>query len=574
MAGTRKLIGPRLAGFIGGALALALVLLQPTLMEVARNRVFDEFQRLAPRHNENWPARVVEIDEASLAKYGQWPWPRWRLANLVDRLGDAGAAAVLLDIVLAEPDRTSPPNVAASWVSSPALLPAEEALQGANLLLVDHDRRLAAALARTPSVLNLTASANAAEGGCLPPLPNSKVSGMTAAALARVAPSFRQTVSSLPILRQAASGEGFARVALKEDAVVRSAPLIALACDGTQIYPSFALEALRVAAPKLDAKFAPPAFVEAAKKGECHNNVTGVAGESVAEVHLCGLHIPTAEDGEIWIHYSPPSSVAKRRLSAIDAFEDDPEKLKAEVAGRIVLIGASAEGLEDVQITPMGDNRPGAHIHAEIIEQVLSGQTLYRAWDWMGAAEIAGGVIGALLLIIMLPSMSAAAGTVLWAGLTAALFGGAFYTFKDYNILINPVSPGLILSLSYFGAFVVLFQQEQNARRFIRGVFGKFLSPLVVERLEKDPSLLNLEGESREITAFFSDIRSFTTISEQLTPQQVTMMLNQYFTPMTRIVTENKGLVDKYIGDGLAAMWNAPLDIDNHPSHACRAALA
>ena len=156
----------------------------------------------------------------------------------------------------------------------------------------------------------------------------------------------------------------------------------------------------------------------------------------------------------------------------------------------------------------------------------------------------------------------------------AALFGGAYYAFSASRLLIDPMTPGIVLTSSFVGAFVVMFQQEQIARKFIRGAFGKFLSPLILERLERDPGLLKLEGESREITAFFSDIRGFTTISESLTPPQVTAMLNQYFTPMTRIVVDHKGLVDKYMGDGLAAMWNAPIDVADHPAQAARASLA
>lgn len=570
----RTLIGPRLAGIVGAAIALGVGYLQPDLLNGARDRVFDQFQRLSPREETKWPVRVVEIDDAALERYGQWPWPRHRLATIVERLGEAGAAAVVFDVILAEPDRTSPANVTASWIDDPALATVVADLAAAPLTEVDHDRRLAGALAATPSVLHLTARATAAGGACPGPLAASTVSGMSADELARVALSFRQVVPALALFREAASGEGFARVGLADDAVVRSAPLIALACGGKQVYPSLAMEALRVGAPRIAPKFAPPEFVEAAQSGPCKHHVTGVAGVSVSEVHLCGLHLPTTEDGKLWIHYSPPDSVAKRGLSVVSVFEDDIAALSDEVRGRIVMIGASAEGLKDILITPMGDERPGVHIHAEIIEQVLAGDTLYRAWDWMGAAEIGVAIVAALVLVLMLPSISAAAGTVLWMLLVGGAFGGAFYAFQTERILINPVAPSLVVTLSYLAAFVVLFQQEQHARRFIRGVFGRFLSPLVVERLEKDPSLLHLEGESREITAFFSDIRGFTTISEQLTPQQVTMLLNQYFTPMTRIVTANKGLVDKYIGDGLAAMWNAPLDVEDHPAYACTAALA
>ncbi len=573
MGGGRNIFGPRLAGLIGAGLALALVFQQPALVNTARDRLFDQFQRLSPREYETDPVKVVEIDDAALEKYGQWPWPRHRFATMVDKLNEAGAAAVVFDVIFAEPDRTSPNNVSASWLNSPVLAPIVSELGASDLGAVDHDGRLAASLAAAPTVMHLTARSGDSEGTCPPALEASRVQGMRPNDLARVAPSFRQVVAPLPIFRAAASGEGFARAALSDDAIVRSVPLIALACDGTEIYPSLALEALRVAAPRLDPKFAPPAFVSAAEKGACRVHVTGIAQQSVSEVVLCRLRFPTTQDGQLWVHYSKSDSVTERRLSVVDVLDGNAAALRDTVEGRIVMIGASAEGLRDVLITPLGDERPGVHIHAEVIEQALAGDTLFRAWDLMRPVEIGASILVSLLLLVLLPRMSAAIGFTVWLALTVAVFAGSYFAFSASRLLIDPVTPGLVVASSFIGAFVVMFQQEQIARKFIRGAFGKFLSPLILERLERDPALLKLEGQSREITAFFSDIRGFTSISEQMTPPDVTTLLNQYFTPMTRIVVDHKGLVDKYMGDGLAAMWNAPIDVADHPVQAARASL-
>ncbi len=575
----------RLAGVIGGALSIALLVIRPDAVDILRDRMFDQFQRLSPRAYNADPVKIVEIDDAALAKYGQWPWPRHRLAAIIDELNEAGAAAIVFDIILSEPDRTSPANVVNSWLDEPSLNTVAQALGAADLDSVDHDKQLAAAMERAPFVLHLTAQSSQSDASCVKPLEAARVQGMQPLELAQVAASFRQTVPSLPMFRQAASGEGFARAGINNDAVVRAAPLVALACDGSEIFPSLAVEAIRVAAPLLDPKLTPKKFQKAAEKGPCTVNVTGVANRSVSELILCRLRVPTTDDGRIWIHYSAPESVAARSISVVDVLGDinavgdeqaetmRREKLAKQVAGRIVMVGASAEGLRDVLVTPLGDERPGVHIHADIVEQILAQETIYRVWGLMRPVEIVIATVVSLTLIFMLTRLSATIGFALWALLVAGLFGGAYYLFSSSRVLLDPVSPGLVLGASFIGAFVVMFQQEQMARKFIRGAFGKFLSPLILDRLEKDPSLLKLEGEAREITAFFSDIRSFTTISEQLSPQQVTTMLNQYFTPMTRIVTEHRGLVDKYMGDGMAAMWNAPIDVKNHPAQACRAAL-
>ncbi|GAB4535726.1 MAG: adenylate/guanylate cyclase domain-containing protein [Parvularculaceae bacterium] len=570
---TRKLYA-RLAGVAGAAAALFLVFQQPALIESARDRVFDQYQRLSPREHTATPVRVVEIDDDALAEYGQWPWPRHRFADMLDKLTAAGAAAVVFDVVFAEPDRTSPARVIESWLPSAGLSGLSEELRRLSGPDADHDARFAQALSDSPSVLHLTALSGASEGGCVAPLEASRVSGMRPEELAQVARSFRRVVPALPEFRAAAKGEGFARVGLTSDAIVRSAPVIALACDGTQIFPSLAMEALRVGASGLDPAFAPPEFASAAAEDACRLHVTGIANQSVSQAHLCRLRVPTTEDGSLWIHYSRPEAVAARGLTVRNVVEWDVDALAREVAGRIVMIGASAEGLRDTILTPLGDERPGVHVHADVIEQILAGETLFRAWDLMRPLEIFAAIVATALLIIFLPTVPAAAGFAIWAGMALALGAGSYLAFANARMLIDPVAPGMIFTFAFVGSFVVLFQQEQNARKFIRGAFGKFLSPLLIDRLEKDPDLLNLAGESREITAFFSDIRGFTTISEQLTPQQLTSLLNQYFTQMTRIILDHKGLVDKYIGDGLAAMWNAPIDVEDHAAQACRSALA
>ncbi len=571
----------RFAGLLGAALALALLFLQPSLIEVARNLVFDQFQRLSPREQTQTPVRIVEIDDAALAKYGQWPWPRHRLATVIDHLNEAGAAAIVFDIILAEEDRTSPSNIAQSWLSSPTLAPIVSELNNTDAMEVDHDTILAASMKAAPTVLHLTANSIASDRTCKPALPASRTQGMPAQELAGAAASFGEIIPALDQFREAADGEGFARAGLSDDTVVRSAPLIALACNGREVYPSLAIEALRVAAPRLDPQFAPRKFIKAASERPCRTHITGIANQSVSEVVLCKLRIPTTEDGQIWINYSRPDSVAKRSLSVTKVLGNleqplsDAERaeLAQAVGGRIVMLGASAEGLRDVLITPLGDDRPGVHIHADIIEQVLSGQTLYRAWDLMRPVEIAGAVIVTILLLIFLPKLPATTGFSIWAVLTVLASGAAYFMFAAQQTLLDPITPGIVITSAFVGAFVVMFQHEQIARKFVRGAFGKFLSPLILERLERDPSLLKLEGEEREITAFFSDVRGFTSISEPLEPEQVTTFLNQYFTPMTRIVVEHRGLVDKYMGDGMAAMWNAPIDVDDHPQKACRAAL-
>lgn len=570
----------RIAGAGGLLLGLVLVLLDPALLTAARDRAFDQFQRIAPR--EPSPAlsvRVVEIDDAALAAHGQWPWPRHRLADMVDRLGQAGAAVVVFDVLFPEPDRTSPARAPESWVADPSLAGLSDRLKTLRSPTGDHDRRFAEALQGTPVVLNVTAprgGADASAAPCPPAFPAARVDGMRPQDVARTAGTFRGLVAAVEPIRSAAAGEGFGRVSFTEDAVVRRVPLVAVACDGARLVPSFSVEALRVAAPRLDPAIAPPALRRAGLRGGCRTHLTGVDAAAVSQVHVCGLHLPTASDGGLWVRYTAPGEREKARRIAVDqVLTGDAADLRAAVSGKIVLIGATAEGLRDIFVGPLGDERPGVHIHAELLEQILDRETLSRTDDLLRPVELALALAFAVALLWLTPRVSALAAFGVWLFLTVNVFIAAFVGFSAFGTLLDPVGPGLILALTAAPAFVAQFQQDQSSRRFVREAFGRYISPVLLDRLEKDPSRLSvLDGETRTITALFSDIRGFTTISETLQASQVKRLLNAYLTPMSRIVMDRKGLVDKYMGDGMAAMWNAPLDVPDHAALACRAALS
>lgn len=564
----------RWAGTLGLVVGLGLAIAQPPALQRLMQSAFDQYQRWQPRQRVQQTVRVLEIDDAALAKFGQWPWPRDRLAQLTQRLEQAGAAAVVYDIIFAEADRSSPLRMLQTWTGATDLQGPLQILEGVLGELWDYDQQFAQALSQAPSVLHLTAQAGDQAGPCPPPLAAAAVKGLTPAQLSTVATSYKQLVPALPLLREASHGEGFAKAGLGSDAVIRSVPLVALACYGQSIYPHLAVEALRVGAARLDPASRPPGMQQAVQRERCSTHVNGVANQLVSNVRICGISVPTTPEGGLWVHYSPATSTPQRGLSLAQVWDWPAQQWTQTLAGKIVFIGATAEGLRDFVVTPLGDERPGVHAHAEVVEQILAGQTIYRAWDLFRPVEMVVGVLLAMALVVVLPQVPATVGFVVWLTGLALSGGLGFLAFAQWRWLLDPVTPMIIVTSSFLPLFVVMFQQEQNARRFIRGAFGKFLSPLLLERLEDDPGLLKLEGESREITAFFSDIRSFTTLSENLSPQQVTTFLNQYFTVMTRLVVDNRGLVDKYMGDGLAAMWNAPVDVDDHSRLACEAAMA
>lgn len=559
---------------MGLVIGVVVAVMQPPALERLMLSAFDQYQRWQPRERVQDTVRVLEIDDAALAQFGQWPWPRDRLAELTRRLEAAGAAAVVYDIIFAEADRSSPLRMLQTWTGTADLQGPLQMLESVLGELWDYDQQFAQALREAPSVLHLTAQAGNQAGPCPPPLAAAVVKGLTPTQLSSVATSYKHLVPALPVLREASHGEGFAKAGLGSDAVIRSVPLIALACYGQSMYPHLAVEAMRVAAPRLAADSRPAGMQQALQRERCSTHVNGVADQLVSNVRVCGVSVPTTPEGGLWVHYSPAMTTAQRGLSLAQVWDWDASQWTQELGGKIVFVGATAEGLRDFVVTPLGDERPGVHAHAEVVEQILAEQTIYRAWDLFRPVEMLVGVVLGLAVVLVLPQLPATLGFVVWLSGLALSLGLGFVAFFQWRWLLDPVTPMVIVTASFLPLFVVMFQQEQNARRFIRGAFGKFLSPLLLERLEEDPGLLKLEGESRDITAFFSDIRSFTTLSESLSPQQVTTFLNQYFTVMTRLVVENRGLVDKYMGDGLAAMWNAPVDVEDHSRLACEAALA
>ncbi|MEM7424492.1 MAG: adenylate/guanylate cyclase domain-containing protein [Pseudomonadota bacterium] len=529
--------------------------LQPLIIESLSLSVFDTYQRIKPREQTDSPVLVIDIDEASLKARGQWPWPRTDLAELVARLTNLGAAAIAFDMVFSEPDRTSPQRMAETLKRLDLLK--ENADLGA---LPDNDRILAEILRQTPAIGGMILVHEPNENR--PPLKRGTSHGGTNPAT--YLPKFKGATSNLKILDEAPPGLGyFSFEPDRVDRVVRRLSLVSALQE--TVYPSLVAEALRVAQNE-DSIFI--------KSNDGSGEWSAGSEGGIVLVKVGQMVIPTNEVGEIWIYYSGqrPGRVLPAQ-SILDADQAKLQALQQRVAGKIVLVGTSAPGLLDIRATPLSSSTAGVEVHAEALEQIIAGIFLTRP-DWAVGAERWAMIFAALALILIMPKAGPAWCAVLGGVIVTCTLAGSWTAFVRQGYLFDPVYPILGTTAVYLTVSGILFLTAERERRVVRRAFSQYLSPAMVEQLADDPNALQLGGEDKELTILFSDVRGFTRISETLSPQELTRLMNGFLTPMSDTLMEHGATIDKYIGDAIMAFWNAPLDVDDHAGRACEAALA
>ncbi|HEX8238301.1 MAG TPA: adenylate/guanylate cyclase domain-containing protein [Allosphingosinicella sp.] len=541
-----------LAGLAAVLLAALARLAAPALFDQASGLVFDRFQRISPRPYRDAGVRVVDIDDESVRRLGQWPWPRTDLAAMNEAIGRAGAAAVAYDVVFSEADRTSPRFLAEREARS-GVSAAQVAMLRA---LPDHDSRFASSFAAAPSVLGFFLTQDR-PGATVRPKAGFAVAGTNAGASLT---DYSGAILPLPQFQEAAAGLGFVSHKGDADGIVRRVPLVARA--GGVLVPSLSAEVLRVA------QGAGSLVVRSSDaSGETNAGAPETVGLKIGE-----FEVPVTERGEIWMHYT--LSAPERTVPAwkILSGQLPPAEMERLFSGRIVLIGAGAIGLRDLVATPMKERELGVVIHAQAVEQMVLGEFLERP-DWAAGLEMAVLLGLGILLALLLPSIGALPGALLAGGLMSAVAGGSWYAFRVERLLVDPTAPILALLGCYLVATLFTYLREEKQRRYIHGAFDRYLSPELVRRITDDPSRLELGGEVREMTVLFCDIRGFSHISEQMGPQEIIRFLIAFLTPMTDLLLDRKATIDKYIGDAILAFWNAPLDDPDQHENAARAAL-
>ncbi|HXF55167.1 MAG TPA: adenylate/guanylate cyclase domain-containing protein [Hyphomicrobiaceae bacterium] len=530
---------------------LALRIADPQPIARLRLLVFDSYQWLSARaYDPNLPVRIVDIDDESLRRIGQWPWPRTKLATLTARLAEMGAAAVAFDIVLSEPDSTDPAEV----VKRLPMTEATAALLGRLASLPSPDRALAEALEKVPAVLGFIAvnEVNAAR-------PASRVGFASAGDDPRLfVPRYGGAVVSLPSLEARAKGSGALNWVPEYDQIVRRLPVLVRL--GDDLLPAFAAEALRVAQ---------GAGTYVVKASGASGEVAFGRNTGITDIRVGRVTVPTDANGQMWLRFT--ESDPRRFISAASVL--DGSVARSEIEGRIVLIGTSAAGLFDLRTTPLDASVAGVEVHAQAIEQMLLGTHLRRP-DFAAGAELAFLAVSCALLAFAVYVTGAAQSALLGATFLIVAATGSWIAYRSYGWLFDPVYPTVAQTLVYIVTTVYLYLLTERERNRVRNAFSHYMAPSLVEELAAHPDKLKLGGEMREVTLMFADVRGFTSISERLDASQVTQFLNRLLTPLTDSITAHRGTIDKYMGDGIMAFWNAPLDDPEHERNAARAALA
>ena len=526
-------------GLLVGLAALRLA--DPAPIEELRVRTFDAFQVINPRIKTARPVTIVDIDEKSLAKFGQWPWPRTQIADMIINLTSLGAVVIAFDIVFAEPDRLNPAAVAGS------MRYIDEVTRAKLRALPSNDQVLAEAIKRSRVVLGETALAevNPQFDKSLP---------LTGLAMLGEDPlpllfDFPGLLRNVPVLEASAAGRGLITIKSERDGIVRRVPMLMIAQGETM--PSLTFEILRVITST------PTILIKSEKAG-------------IKSFAVRGLDIPTDHNGRLWIHFADQDPSIY--ISAADVL--DGSVAPDRIAGKLVLIGTSAVGLNDIKTSPVSPTIPGVEIHAQVLESALTKSLLSRPL-WGAVLEFGAAILLGLLVIAFAPLFGPVTLVAVGALFASLLVSVAWYFYTEQRLLIDFTYPLLSTTVIYLTLIFTNFVREQAQRRQIRSAFGQYLSPALVAQLAQSPEKLVLGGEEREMTIMFSDVRGFTTISESYKsdPQGLTTLMNRFLTPLTNAILARKGTIDKYMGDAIMAFWNAPLDDHEHQLNACEAAL-
>ncbi len=517
----------------------------PLLQQVHRE-VYDLFLHWNRGGEPSPTPGIIDLDEASLKEFGQWPWPRHLMGKLVAALSEKGAAAIGLDIILAEPDSTSIDNVQKSFEKHFDIrIPMETVPKEYR----DNDIIFAHYLSQCPVVLGtyVQFTGEVAHIEANVPFKDSFVDVHPANTPDLRAQLLRGTHATfpLPVLREVAP-LGIINSVSDDDGILRALPLIAQI--GQRTFISLSLRSLMRALNT--------------------NELTLEGGkDGLSNLHVGDYIIPVDPKGFFTILFRGGSGIYPT-FSAGDILNN---KIPAEeIAGRVFFVGSSAPGLMDIRANPFSSIYPGVESHAATLDNILSKRFMRPPAYYPGLQFFSILVLGGLCTLIFSFATAAVYLPILGVSLSAIVW--TCWKFFTNGLFVTPVYVVLTIVLLALILLGVRFWQESKQKRALRNAFRRYVAPDMVERIVEMGDVV-LTGEKRAITLMFTDIRGFTSISEKLNPEQIVEALNAYFTPMTAIIHSNQGTMDKFIGDAIMAFWNAPLTVENHELKAIHSAM-
>lgn len=492
---------------------------------------------------------IVDIDDISLSKEGRWPWPRLKVANLVDNLQKAGAVVVAFDMIFPEKQDNIADEVYDEFKKAHLANPTLNELFQKISPEFDHDGLFAASLSRIDAVLGISFLPNSQTQGLLP-APVMELKTPQEKRLGFIEPE--GYLANIPVLQTMAKQAGFINVFPDEDGVIRRVPVLLNYQD--KLYPSLALEAVRL---YLLSKI---------------KLITAHYGD---EIRLEGLQVgdhivPTDAEARVIIPFRGQSFTFPF-YSATDVLNNRIPP--GALTGKIVFIGTSATGQGDLKATTIQSIFPGVEIQATIADGILTDNFSYKP-AWALGAEISLTVLLGLIFIFLFPYLGPRFLGLFIVGIPIIMTFSNAYLWEITGLIITifiPMSFCVILALVNL-LYGYIF--ETRKREKLRDMFGQYVPAKHIDEMLTSTTELGLSGEDRELTVLFADIRNFTTISEALTATQLKEMLNEFFTPMTEIIFKYHGTIDKYVGDMIMAFWGAPLKDKFHAKHAINAALS
>ncbi len=506
-------------------------------VKTLRYKTWDYFQQIQPRADVSDRVVVVNITESDLKKYGQWPWPRHILALLHANLTDSGAVLVNYNVLFAEADRMGGKEYLKSFPMT------DEVREQLGAFLTDTDKVFAYAINESKNVV-LMMSVKSDKDQIIPTTTPIIQKGVVLPWLYE----YNGIVPPLTQLTVGALGIGVNVTSPEPDAVVRKMPVLIRV--GEKIYPSMLLENIRLVNRSKRIK------VIAKQHGIDEILVSKKAG------------IPVNHNAEMYINYADPTKYTQLSVEQVFSTEHADK-----IQGRIVVLGMDAAGLSVLKYTPHGLTTDQM-ITAQALDTTMTGDYLFRI-PQADTYEIVFMAVLGLLMIIIIPRVSVLFSVPFLLFVLGGISYASFSAYANKGFLVDPSFAVLYIFLIWSHSTYNNFATQSRLRQQIKKQFEHYLDPGMVKKLQKDPSLLKLGGEKRDMTFLFCDIRGFTPISEKYkgNPEGLTKLINRFLTRMTDVIILNGGTIDKFMGDCIMAFWNAPIEDGQHEEHAVQAAI-
>ena len=520
--------------FLISSFLIVFYIFFPSLLDSFDNRIRDSYFIFKGETKTSNNVVIIDIDDSSIKEFGQWPWSRNILSKIIENLTNSNISVVGMDIVFAEEDRTSPSLIAKKL--------------GINKELENYDFDFAKVISTSPVILGYSFNIednNSSKNS--PQIPAIFIEKNKNSDTNYLIQAFGTTLN-LPILQENSYSSGFFNIIPDESGVIRSVPLLISYND--TLYPSLALEIIRAL------NDTQKVFVNYDENG-------------VSNIQLGDFYIPTDKFGRIFINYRGASK-SFQYISAKDIYNNN---FKVEdIEGKIALLGTSATGLYDLRATPYENVFPGVEVHANVIDNILQGDFIQKA-SYLDGVNIVSIFVLAFFVFFLVSVTPFILKPFVFLLFFSAYLIFSYQALFSYGLVLNIIFPLSSIILAFVFSIIIDFFYNIKQEKAIKNKFASKVSKSVMDDILKNIDNNEFSAKNKEITIFFSDIRGFTQVSEQLKAKELIEYLNAYMEPMSSIIIKNQGTIDKFIGDAIMAYWNAPLDVENHADMAVKASL-